>query len=244
MSIDWSINNVDLCSSTNAELAAGLKSGLYKIGSVLVAKIQTAGRGRLDRQWISPAKNLAFSCAIAAPKGVSKTPEISLVTGLALATTLESFTQGVQIKWPNDILINGKKVAGILSEVEGANIVVGIGVNWNSTSSDFPLELRPLLTTLADVTGIQQSQEAFFDYFFSRLTKELDRYAQNGLTDSLQDIETRLAYKNQTVSIRDGNHTYAATIIGINNQGHLCVKTSEGEIKELISGDVIPPALK
>ncbi len=240
MSIDWSINSIDSCSSTNAELAAGLKAGRYKTGSVLITKLQTAGRGRLDRQWISPAGNLTFSCAIPAPKGTHRIPEISLVAGLALATTLKSFIQGVQIKWPNDIFVYGKKVAGILSEVEGVNIVVGIGVNWNSTVMNFPVELRLLLTTIADVSGAQQSETEFFADFLSRFAKEIDRYAQNGLSAILKDIEPRLAYKNQMATIRDGNQTFAATIIGINHQGHLCVKTPDGKTKELISADVIP----
>ena len=148
----WRVHHKDQTESTNLDARAGVH------GDVFTADYQTAGRGRLDHKWLSPPKtNLIMSAVLSveglAPEQVATLP---LVAGLAVATALKNLTHhcststsdfDYSLKWPNDVLIGGKKLAGILCERHGDNVIVGIGVNVNQT--EFPPEIADHATSLS-----------------------------------------------------------------------------------------------
>ncbi|WP_211116332.1 biotin--[acetyl-CoA-carboxylase] ligase [Glycomyces buryatensis] len=142
-----SIDVVQVTGSTNADLARAARNGAGE-GTVLIAEEQTRGRGRLDRQWSCPPHAglmMSFLLRPSAPR--ERWGTLSLATGVALEETLRA-TAGVsaKLKWPNDVLIDGKKVCGILAAVENGAVIVGMGLNVSLTEAELPV---PEATSLA-----------------------------------------------------------------------------------------------
>jgi BirA family biotin operon repressor/biotin-[acetyl-CoA-carboxylase] ligase len=141
--VNWNIHHSQVTASTNLDARQGSH------GDVFSADMQTAGRGRLDHKWHSRAgQNLLFSAVVdiagLEPGHVSTFP---LVVGLAVAKTLSKKVNGVMLKWPNDIWVNGRKICGILCERFNDNIIAGVGVNVKETS--FPEDIAIRSTSLA-----------------------------------------------------------------------------------------------
>jgi len=129
-------------------------------GSIVIAECQTGGKGRLGRKWVSsPGKNLYLSLIIRPDIPTYSAPRLTLVTAVALSETLNSAgAPDHRIKWPNDILFNEKKLSGILTEMKGdcdniAFIIIGAGVNLNSSTEDYPVELKDSVISLKEITG-------------------------------------------------------------------------------------------
>ncbi len=143
--------HVEVCPSTQRLLGPE-----HAEGAVAVAEEQTEGRGRLGRQWLSPrGVSLLFSILLEPPVETQKLPELSLVAGEACAEAIASVT-GLEpeIKLPNDILVDGRKVAGILAEAHEGRVVLGIGINVNVPASELPVEVeRPATSLLAESGG-------------------------------------------------------------------------------------------
>jgi BirA family biotin operon repressor/biotin-[acetyl-CoA-carboxylase] ligase len=157
--------------STN-DIAARLASEGAPEGTIVTSEIQTKGRGRLSRSWHSPPETGIYSSIILRPKFASEqAPGLSIMTALALADTIETYCPDqTKIKWPNDVLISGRKVAGILTELsaEGRRIehvVIGVGINVNHRAEDFPEELRSIATSVRRVTRRKQSRVELFQKF-------------------------------------------------------------------------------
>lgn len=133
--------------STNADLAAAAARGAPE-GTVLVAESQTAGRGRLDRTWLAPpGAGLTFSVLVRPPVPAARWGWLPLLTGVALVVALrEQAAVQVGLKWPNDVLVNGRKLAGVLSEVHGEAVVLGVGLNVSTRREELP---GPAATSLA-----------------------------------------------------------------------------------------------
>lgn len=171
------------CESTNDEAARLAASGAAH-GTVVTARSQRAGRGRHGRAWYSPEhENLYYSCVLRPACEPSAAPPITLAAGLAVADAVERTTgQKASLKWPNDILLRGRKLAGVLTEssTRGTRleyVIVGIGVNLNTRA--FPDELRDLATSLYLECGhsvdhahfvvvLNACAERWFEYFFAR----------------------------------------------------------------------------
>jgi BirA family biotin operon repressor/biotin-[acetyl-CoA-carboxylase] ligase len=138
------------CESTQRELAVEAPEG-----AVAVAEEQTAGRGRLGRRWYAPARtSVLVSVNLRPGVPTSRLPELSLVAGHAVAEAISAET-GIQpeVKFPNDLLIEGRKVAGILAEARDDRVVLGIGINANLTADELPAELDTPATSLQVETG-------------------------------------------------------------------------------------------
>ena len=138
----WRLEVLDSAGSTNAVVADRARAG-EPGGLVVVAEAQTSGRGRLDRTWVSPPRaGLTFSVLVRPPLPANRLPWLPLVTGLAVATALQERAEvDAALKWPNDVLIDGRKVCGVLAElpVPGA-VVLGIGLNVTTRASELPHE--------------------------------------------------------------------------------------------------------
>ncbi|MBF0138522.1 MAG: biotin--[acetyl-CoA-carboxylase] ligase [Magnetococcus sp. DMHC-1] len=143
--------------STNEDVVTRARAGAPE-GTVVVAESQTRGRGRLGRSWVSPpGVNLCFSILLRPRMNPGRTFQLTLLAGLALAETIrEAGFADVAIKWPNDLLLRGRKLAGILTEMSAEmdqvhHVVVGVGLNVHATTALFPPELQATAISLADI---------------------------------------------------------------------------------------------
>lgn len=135
----WRVSVVELTASTQGDLAQLVRAQGAQVGDVIAAEFQTAGRGRLERSFEAPAKTaLLFSFYIKPIRNREEWGWISLIAGYCVASTLHEF--GATIKWPNDILIGNKKVSGLIAEIVGDGVVVGIGINVGMKQSELPVE--------------------------------------------------------------------------------------------------------
>jgi BirA family biotin operon repressor/biotin-[acetyl-CoA-carboxylase] ligase len=163
-------------------------------GTVVIAEEQTAGRGRHRRKWFSPKGGLYFSVVLRPKMKVSETVGIVVAAGLAIAKTLsENYCLNVETKWPNDVLLDGKKVCGILTEVNSVGekvnyAVVGIGINANSAvSKEFPEELKPIATSLKEKLKKRISLEDLLKQCLEKFEEVYESYVKLGFQPILEE---------------------------------------------------------
>lgn len=229
--------------STNTEALNQARSGANE-GLCVVAKQQTDGRGRHGRVWISPENAGLYFSVVLRPKLKSRfLPLLTLMSAAAVFDVLHELYQlEPDIKWANDVLVNDKKICGILAEtVEtklGLAIVVGIGINLQS--ANFPLELREIATSIEEETNETPNLENLLQ----DLTQKLSSYYQilhgeNGAAEIRRAWTRRSSYAfGQAVSVVLENETIFGTTRGIEQNGALRVETANGEIKIIHAGDV------
>mgnify|MGYP001128904962 CR=1 FL=1 len=208
-------------------------------GTVIIADEQTAGRGRKKRLWLSPKGNIALSI-ILYPSAVYL-PTLIMLASLAVVYSIESVT-GLkpQLKWPNDVLINGKKVCGILveSEVRGSRVgyaVIGIGVNVNLRLSDFP-ELLPVATSLSDEMGREISLVEVIRHLLVELERLYLTLPSGG--SIYQQWRERLVTLGRRVEVRWGKTIYAGIAESVARDGGLLLRSSDGSLTKIVAGDV------
>ncbi len=234
----------DEVESTNSVAYDLLKQG-YPPGTVVIADRQTKGKGRLGRRWISPeGKNLYMSFALK-PSIIPKYATLMTLTSVVACTTALRRVTGipVKIKWPNDMLIDHKKVGGILTEMkfEGEKIkaaVVGVGININMNEDDIPEEIKEIATSLRICKGEEFSRATIavevikeFDKWYQLLEKKnrktiIDRWMQLSGTIGRQ------------VKIVLTDRELIATAEAIDEEGRLIVKLSDGTYEKICAGDV------
>ena len=217
--IDWRIHHKAETVSTNLDARAGSH------GDVFTADYQTAGRGRLDHKWLSPpGVNLMMSVVLSveglAPGQVATLP---LVAGLAVAKAVRKFvagemdvrreTEDVKLKWPNDVLVDGKKIAGILCERDGDNVIVGIGVNVGQT--EFDGEIADRATSLALSNGRDaRSPDDLRVAVLGELDKCYSCWRSGGFAAVLPEIAAIDLLRGRTVSVRQ-NDDDSAPVTGV-----------------------------
>lgn len=225
-------------SSTNAFAKKMIRKGA-KEGTVIIAETQTAGRGRKDREWLSPPGGLWFSIILYPSLHPRKSNLIMMASSIAIADAIATLKLRPQIKWPNDILVNEKKVCGILMEVEaGMNeiifAIVGIGIN---VYNELPSSLKKTATTLQQCTNKKISRITLFE----SILKNFDDYYVKLLQENYEDIRKKwLSFSHTTgkeVEIKEGNVTVRGKVIGIDGDGFLLVKDKK-KIHRIVSGDV------
>lgn len=178
-SIWKNVIHLTMVDSTNSEALRRLASEPDLHGTVIIAEEQTAGRGRCERHWISLPSNLACTVILRTSAPLSALRETSLVVGLALYKTVTAFATGqeLRLKWPNDLLVNGKKCAGILVETIERNVIIGIGVNIVQAPDD--LELRhPAGCLFAEASHV--SREEFLAEFLNTLEGDWSVFEKAG----------------------------------------------------------------
>ena len=232
--------------STNIK-AKELASTGAENGTMIVTDYQTQGRGRLGKDWLSSAGRGLYCSLIVRPKiQIEEYPQLTLVAGVALAQYLEKrIERNIQLKWPNDIFIGGRKCAGILTEsslpeaYERRYAVIGIGININHKLTDFPQELR------SKVTSLYLQKEVLFDIATigrevrDAVLEQLSLYEKNGLKDIIGQWKERdflRGKKTQWVSSQ--RKLIVGTALGIDDKGLLYVEDDNGSIHEVLSGDV------
>lgn len=213
-------------------------------GLVVIARHQTAGRGRVGRKWASlPGRQLQFSVALHPPLPREEVPVISLVAGLAVGISLRD-ALGLRplLKWPNDVFLGGRKVCGILVEmkqVAGApRVVVGIGLNCLGTREDFPAEVRGLLTTLSEEIGAPVDMETVFQDVLAALERQYRRLLDAGKAELLEEWSAMAGLPGRPVRYPTAEGMRAGTALGLSPEGYLLVETAAGETHVHASGEL------
>ena len=203
--MDFAIHHKRVTASTNADTRAGSH------GDVFTADEQTAGRGRLDHRWLSPpGQNLTLSAVIdVSGLSPSEVATLPLVVGLAAATAVdcligprEALSRGklpVLVKWPNDVLVDGRKIAGILCERHGDNVIAGVGINVNQKV--FAPEIALRATSLCQIDGTERPLEMVRRAFLKTLAPFYDNWRQNGFAAIHPLVAVCDALKGKQVSV-------------------------------------------
>lgn len=204
-------------------------------GAVAVAEHQTAGRGRSGRSWDdTPATGLLFSVLLRPPPGLPL-PQLSLVAGLAVATAIDRETGcRAMIKWPNDVLIAGRKVCGILLEASDSVVVCGIGINVNQAHDELPRETRLPATSLRIATQRELDRGALLAAVLADLERRYDAWLEEGLAGQLDDLEERNALRD--LDVRIGDRSGTADVIA--PDGRLTLVLARGDVVLVESGEV------
>ena len=216
-------------------------------GELVIADSQTDGRGRLGRHWVSPPNvNLYLSFVLRPTLPPARAPQITLMAAVALAETLKFFLPvPPSIKWPNDIIVNGKKLAGILTEVNCGTdsvefVILGIGVNVNYPVDLMPEEIRQRATSVLAECQNKVSREDLLQ----RLIQDLDRcygeIEENGFAPLAPRWEAYFACKGQRVRIKLLNQVVFGIAKGIDQDGALLLEDDYGGLQRVIAGDVTP----
>ena len=212
-------------------------------GSLVTAECQEAGKGRRGREWKTPRGSAIAMTLLLRPQiGPERASMLTLVMGLAVAQACrELFGLDVGIKWPNDVVIGGKKICGILTEMsaEMLNIhylVIGTGINVNMT--EFPEELQKTATSLKLETGREIRRADVVCSCMKWFEKDYGIFLKyKDLTGLKETYEAFLVNKDEKVCVLEPGHEYTGTALGINEKGELLVETEEG-IKEVYAGEV------
>ncbi len=213
-----------------------LRDGDHQHGTVALAEHQTAGRGRSGRSWEdAPAANLLFSLLLEPPAG-APLPQLSLVAGLAVASALEREAMvPALVKWPNDVLIDGGKVAGILLEASGDRVVCGIGINVNQVADELPPTPRFPAISLRVAAGRPFDRAAVLVAVLAELEDRYGQWLDVGLAGLADDLERRNALRGRRVLVGGGRNGTADAIAA---DGRLTVVLDDGETTLVGSGEV------
>jgi BirA family biotin operon repressor/biotin-[acetyl-CoA-carboxylase] ligase len=235
----------DSLASTNIEAARRAVAGVAE-GLCVVAAEQTAGRGRLQRPWLSPkGAGLYFSIVFRPQFEQSSWPLLTLMAAVAVHDALlEACALETDIKWPNDILVHDKKLSGILAEIvetpSGRAVVVGIGINL--TTGSFPPELETIATDVQTATHKKPEREVVLEALVRALTS---RYAllnePEGPAEIIGQWCSHSSYsegKLIRINVGEGSDSLIGTTRGLERDGALRVETKTGEIKVVRAGDV------
>lgn len=246
MNTEWAGRNVlyfDETGSTNTEAKKAAEAGAPH-GTLAVADYQNMGKGRRGKRWTSfRGVGVWMSLMIRPELPPSSASMLTLVAAMAVSEGLEKVCGlGTQIKWPNDVVADGKKICGILTEMstelECINYVVtGIGINANM--EDFPDEIKDVAASVLTLTGktVRRSQligavmEAYEKYY-SLFMETCD------MSNLMEPYNSRLASVNRPVRVLSPGNEYRGSALGINDAGELLVKTEDGELRRVISGEV------
>jgi len=237
----FQILTFDKLNSTNKYALENIKS--LDANTIIQAKTQDSGRGRFNRKWISDKDNNCYISFILKPdiKFQKHFPNLTQYLSIVLCKTLEAYNLQPNIKWPNDVQINGKKIAGILSEVsfskEFNGIVLGIGVNLNLTNEDI-LSINIPATSL----NLELNKTIDSDKFIKELCENFytgyENFLKNGFSIFRSEYISKCNFIGKEISIKNPEPILLGTALNICDDGSLEVLQKNGEIKKIISGDV------
>lgn len=212
-------------------------------GSLYLAEQQTAGRGRRGRNWASPfASNLYFSLTWQFNNGAAALEGLSLAVGIALVRGLKQLgVDGVQVKWPNDLLWRGKKLAGVLLEMSGdaageCFVVIGVGLNVRMPETAAEGIDQPW-TDLQQALGVAPSRNGLLAALMNQLVPVLEQFSSEGFMPFKEEWQGVNAHRNQQVSLHIGNRQEQGVCRGVDRAGALLLET-EGELQAFHGGEV------
>jgi BirA family biotin operon repressor/biotin-[acetyl-CoA-carboxylase] ligase len=189
-------------------------------GAVAAAGHQTAGRGRLGRRWEAPPGTAITASVLLRPPAGAPVQQLSLVAGLAVAETVEAALDlSAQIKWPNDVMVDRRKVAGVLAEARDGIVVLGIGLNVNQTRDELPGDARVPAASLRTIDGVERDRAELLADLLARLERAYDAWAEGGLDAVFDGIGSRDFLRGRRIAV-DG---LAGVGGGLDRQGRLLV---------------------
>jgi BirA family transcriptional regulator, biotin operon repressor / biotin---[acetyl-CoA-carboxylase] ligase len=204
-------------------------------GAVAVTDHQTAGRGRLGRTWVEAPRTAVLCSVLLRPPAERRAAELSLVAAVAVAEAVEAATGlSAQIKWPNDVMLNRRKVAGILAEMRDSVVVVGIGINVNQTREQLPADARTLAGSLRTLTGHEYDRGEVLTLVLGQLDAHYARWLVTGLDGVFDELGSRDFLRGRRVRVRD----QSGTSVQINREGKLEIAFDEGGHRAIDSGEV------
>jgi len=223
-SLAWPVHISDAIDSTNAEALRLVDAGCAAPFLVL-AEQQTAGRGRRGRKWVSPfAQNVYYSLVLRIEGGLRQLEGLSLVVGLAVMQALrESGVQGAALKWPNDVLVGQKKIAGILLELVGdpadiCHVVLGIGINVNMQKA---AAVDQQWTSVQLETGFPVDRNLLVAQLGLQLQNYLERHRASGFAALQEEWEQNHLWQGRAVSLIAGVNRIDGVVLGVDRQGAL-----------------------
>ncbi|AWY41502.1 bifunctional biotin--[acetyl-CoA-carboxylase] ligase/biotin operon repressor BirA [Pseudomonas putida] len=236
-SCDWPVLVFDSIDSTNAEALRAIERR-EAAPFVVLAERQMAGRGRRGRKWVSPfAENIYYSLVLRIDGGMRQLEGLSLVVGLAVMQVLREFgIPGAGLKWPNDVLVGQKKIAGILLELVGdpadvCHVVLGVGINVNMQMSD---EVDQQWTSMRLQAGKAFDRNHLVAELCAMLQKYLERHQAGGFPAIQAEWEQNHLWQGRAVSLIAGANQIDGEVLGIDSQGALRLKVSG--VEKVFSG--------
>jgi BirA family biotin operon repressor/biotin-[acetyl-CoA-carboxylase] ligase len=236
------LHSAEVLPSTNDRAKELAEAGAVH-GEVVIAESQTAGRGRRGRTWSSPSgRNLYMSVVLRPQLPPQRAPELTLVASIAACDACRQAGVEASIKWPNDILVDGRKVAGILTELSADPdavhwVVLGIGVNLNAAEADFPEEIRDAATSLAIERGQPVPRALFAAALISILEQWIDTHASEGFAPIREAWRSRSCTLGWEVRVDADGGEVVGVAEDVDETGALLVRTATG-LTRLVSGDV------
>lgn len=216
-----------------------------KHGTLIVADEQTEGRGRMVRKWYSPKGTGIWASFILRPDiQIQHAPQLTLLSAVAVVQAIKKVTHITpEIKWPNDILISGRKVCGILTELQAEedriqSVILGIGINVNQDKNDFSAEIIKKATSLKIELGKTVNRSSLIQSLCYYIEQLLHLYISEGFTPIKSLWETYAVSIGKRISARTVKGTFNGVALGINNEGVLLLKQDNGDIVEIISADI------
>jgi len=204
-------------------------------GTVIVAREQTAGKGRRDREWISSAnENLTFSLLYKPDSIPWSIPSVSMAVAIAVAELLSLEGIEADLKWPNDVLVRGKKICGILSEGASEGIIIGIGLNVNMDETE---QIDQPATSMLIETGERRDVDALLKKLLIHLEIWLTQWQQGGFPQVRKVWEANVPNLGKMVSVRDGDSQRQGILFGFGDSGELLLE-EEGGVSAIWAGDV------
>jgi len=213
-------------------------------GTVVAAEYQNKGRGRLKRKWLSPkGKNLLFSVILRPHLDPGFVSLMTIMSSVALARVMRQEGVAAQIKWPNDVYVDGKKIAGILTEMSSEQdrvkyVVIGIGINVNMPEEDFSDEIKPLATSMSLSKGMNLDRVGFLKKVLIELDHCYDKI-RKGLHEEVLEEWSRYSFlMGRWVEVVSGQRRLEGVVLGTDARGELLLKLENGFVESIISGDI------
>jgi BirA family biotin operon repressor/biotin-[acetyl-CoA-carboxylase] ligase len=230
--------------STNDRVMAAGRDGAPE-GLAVIADRQTAGRGRLGRPWASPPGVGLYTSILLRPRlPAGQAPLLTLVAGLAVAEAIERVTGlAPRLKWPNDLLVNGKKVVGILTETASLEsrvnyVAVGIGINVRQEAQDLPEELRATATSLRLASGREVPRGNLAAEIYNGLDGWYREFSAGHLETILARGRERSAILGSSVDVLAGDERWSGLAVDLDADGALLVRKENGTVRRVVAGDV------
>jgi BirA family biotin operon repressor/biotin-[acetyl-CoA-carboxylase] ligase len=238
MTFGWPRIHVPVLPSTMPVMATLATLGA-RHGTVLTCDFQTHGVGRQDRPWHAPAgSSLLMSVLVRTERPLPVLPMLSLLLAGAVAEAVEALGSHATIKWPNDVLVDGRKLSGILLRshpAPGSTVVVaGIGLNLVRAA-----EFDVSATSLERLCGRQLSRESVLDVLLPAIGATVEAFEADDILPRLNALRDRLAFVNESVEILAADGAFVGTIIGLAESGALRLRLDDGPIRDVHSGEIV-----
>jgi len=229
--------------STN-DVAKRLAAEGAEEGTIVISEKQTLGRGRLGRRWVSPEGGIWFSMILRPEVASKDASKLTFVVAVAVARVIRKmFNLDAEIKWPNDVLIGGKKVCGILTEASTKGdvvdfVIVGIGINANVSLDAFPRSLRRSITSLRRELRREVEREKFLCALLQEMENYYTLFIREKFDSILEEWRKLAGILGHHVEVSSFNEKIRGLAVDVDQDGMLMIKLRDGTIRRVASGDV------